>query len=113
MATTLDEYMARIPEAKAKAIRQRAAVLIKEEASLRQLRERVGTVHQAEIASKLGISQSSYSKLERRTDVHVRTLARVIHALGGELEIVVKFPDAEPVRITQFSDLTEGSSARR
>jgi transcriptional regulator with XRE-family HTH domain len=110
MAIKYEDILARLPDGEVKAIREMSAEIIKEEASLRQLRARLGQLHQADIASRLKISQASYSKLERRSDMLVRTLARVIHALGGELEIVVRLPDADPVRITQFSDLTEAPS---
>ncbi|HXB73206.1 MAG TPA: hypothetical protein VNY05_33525 [Candidatus Acidoferrales bacterium] len=41
---------------------------------------------------------------QRRTDVYVSTLAKVIEAMGGHLEIKAVFPDGA-VRISQFSDV--------
>jgi predicted XRE-type DNA-binding protein len=69
---------------------------------LQHLRERLG-LPQAEIAERLGITQSSVSKLERREDMQIRTLARYIAALGGIMEIFVRFPGGgESLRIGQF-----------
>ncbi len=47
-------------------------------------------------------TQSEVSKLEQRTDTYVSTLHSYIRALGGELDIVARFPDG-CVRISQFS----------
>lgn len=61
--------------------------------SLSQLRSRAGMT-QAQVAAALGIRQSDVSKLERRGDMRVSTLRRYVASLGGELGIVVEFPDA-------------------
>lgn len=50
---------------------------------------------QEELAERLGIRQANVSKLERRFDMRVSTLRDVIEAMGGELCITAKFPDAE------------------
>jgi predicted XRE-type DNA-binding protein len=107
MAIRLEDLIAKLPEAEIKAIREQAATLIKQEATLRQIREKISARSQTEIATRLKIKQSSVSKLERRTDMYVKTLAKLIRAMGGELEIVARFPNADPVRITQFRDLTK------
>jgi hypothetical protein len=41
------------------------------------------------------------SKIEKRTDMYVSTLRRYIEAMGGQLDVVARFPDGD-VRITQF-----------
>ena len=48
-------------------------------------------------------SQSEVSKLEQRTDACISTLQNYIRALGGELDIVARFPDGS-VRISQFEE---------
>ncbi len=58
---------------------------------------------QESMAALLGIKQASISKMERRTDMYVSTLARFIEAMGGTLEIRASFPDGS-VLIKQFSD---------
>ena len=59
---------------------------------------------QDELAQTLQIGQGSVAKIEKRTDMYVSTLRRFIEAMGGELEIVARFPD-HSVKITNFGDL--------
>lgn len=59
---------------------------------LRALREHL-RLTQGELGTRLGVRQGAVSKLERRGDMHVSTLRRLIEALGGELEIGARFPD--------------------
>jgi transcriptional regulator with XRE-family HTH domain len=61
---------------------------------LRGLREARGLT-QEEMAERLEIRQVSVSRMEARSDVRVSTLRAVIEAMGGELEIRARFPDAE------------------
>ena len=65
------------------------------------------TLHrsQTEITEKLLIKQAAVSKIEKRTDMYVSTLRSFIEAMGGSLEIVAKFPNGNPVRISQFEEL--------
>ena len=61
---------------------------------LRDLRE-VRGLSQTELAARLGIQQAAVSKVERRQDLHLDTLSAIITALGGTLEMTVKFPGGE------------------
>lgn len=67
---------------------------------LRELRE-LAQLTQEELAKRLGIRQASVSKMERRQDMTLGTLRRVIEALGGKLEVTARFPQGA-VRIAQF-----------
>lgn len=68
---------------------------------LRDLREVQG-LSQAELAARLGIQQAAVSKVERRQDLHLDTLSAIITALGGTLEMKVKFPGGEaPLRVAR------------
>ncbi|MFG1690545.1 helix-turn-helix domain-containing protein [Gemmatimonadota bacterium] len=58
-------------------------------------------ITQIELAARLEIAQSNVSRLEHRNDMLVSTLREVIRALGGELELVARFPDGA-VRIQPF-----------
>ena len=59
---------------------------------------------QQRLAEALQIRQSAISKLERRTDMYLSTLSKMIQAMGGKLEIRAVFPEGE-VRIRHFTDL--------
>lgn len=67
---------------------------------LRKARE----MTQAKVAEQLNIAQGDVSKLERRADMYVSTLAGYLQAVGVDLEIRAVFPDGRVVRITQFSE---------
>jgi DNA-binding XRE family transcriptional regulator len=103
MTIGLDDFMAKLPKKRQRAIKKRAAELIAEEATLRQLRE-AQERSQEEVAKKLHINQAGVSKLERRTDMYLSTLRGFIEAMGGKLEIIAHFPNQD-VRITQFETL--------
>ena len=64
------------------------------EIALHELRERRG-VTQEQVAAHLGTSRPNVSRIEREDDVRVSTLQRYVAALGGELELVARFPDGE------------------
>ncbi len=69
-------------------------------AELRQARQ----FTQETLAEAMGVDrQASISRLEHQTDMYVSTLRRYIEAMGGELNIVARFPEGE-VRITQFQE---------
>ena len=54
---------------------------------------------QATIAELLEMDQSEVSRLEHRSNMLVSTLRSFIRATGGELQLIVTFPDAEPVEL--------------
>lgn len=89
--------------AKARSRSSRRAQALLREMSLNELR-RTRRVTQGTLATAMQTSQSEVSKLEQRTDAYVSTLQSYIRALGGELDIVARFPDG-CVRISQFGDI--------
>jgi DNA-binding XRE family transcriptional regulator len=99
-----EDFLASLPEDERREIADGARELIMEEATLRELRK-ARAQSQQEIAARLGIGQASVSKIERRTDMYVSTLRQWIAAMGGELEIIARFPGRGPVRVTQFRDM--------
>ncbi|QEH35630.1 hypothetical protein OJF2_41830 [Aquisphaera giovannonii] len=101
--TRLEDDLATLPAAEQQAVRDRAAELIAEEATLRQLRE-AREQTQAELAKTLHVNQAAISRLERRSDMDLSTLRGFIEAMGGQLEIVARFPDRS-VRINPFEAL--------
>lgn len=75
------------------------------EMSLAELRE-ARQLTQETIGSILDVGQSSVAKVEKRTDMYVGTLRRVVRAMGGDLEIVARFPEGE-VKINNFADIAD------
>jgi hypothetical protein len=102
------ELRARLsPEAQARADAE--AQRLGEEMDLAEVR-RALKLSQEEIGQTLQIKQGSVAKIEKRTDMYVSTLRRFIEAMGGELEIVARFPD-HAVKITNFADLNDKERA--
>jgi transcriptional regulator with XRE-family HTH domain len=81
-----------------------------EEMPLRKLRA-ARELTQENLASVLHVKQSEVSKIERRTDMYLSTLASYVKAMGGTLEIRAAFPHGEVVRINQFEALSEPRTA--
>jgi len=98
------ELRARMSPA-AQAAAEAEASRLADEMDLAEVR-RALKLSQDEIAQTLQIGQGSVAKMEKRTDMYVSTLRRFIEAMGGELEIVARFPD-HSVRIRSFSGLSD------
>jgi transcriptional regulator with XRE-family HTH domain len=80
------------------------------EMPLRKLRA-ARELTQENLASVLHVKQSEVSKIERRTDMYLSTLASYVKAMGGTLEVRAAFPNGEVVKINQFESLTEPRAA--
>jgi predicted XRE-type DNA-binding protein len=101
MARNFKELQAKMdPEVRARSEAKARQMLA--EMPLHTLRE-ARELTQENLAAVLGIKQARISKMERRTDMYIGTLAKFIEAMGGQLEIRACFPDGS-VRITQFSE---------
>ena len=109
MPRTLNEVIASLPGTERAKIEARARELIAEEMSLRDLRKAIGKT-QAAIAKRLKIGQDAVSKLETRSDMHISTLRDVVKAMGGELELIARFPGRPSVRL---EELGTGSPRRK
>lgn len=75
-------------------VKQRAKKKAQEMAfalSLAEIRNELG-ITQEELAKRLNIKQSAVSKLEKREGISLSKLSELIEAMGGEVEINVKFP---------------------
>ena len=66
----------------------------RKQATLAQVRQAVGLT-QTQLAEELGIAQGDVSKIERRDNLRLATLARFIEATGGHLRIVAVYDDTE------------------
>lgn len=73
------------------------------EMPLHELRRARGLSQHA-LAEILRVQQPAIAKLERRTDMYISTLRSHIEAMGGQLDIVARFPDGA-VKITNFADM--------
>jgi transcriptional regulator with XRE-family HTH domain len=98
MGRTLNEIIETLPKAQQDRIAARYRVLKDEVESLQALRKAAGKA-QNEIASTLRISQPSVSKIEKQTDMYLSTLRNYVEAVGGNLELVVRFPEQEPLHL--------------
>jgi DNA-binding transcriptional regulator YiaG len=103
MAKNVDEIIRKVPAAQAKKVQARAAQLIAEEMTLRQLR-RARKLTQQRIAKSLHIGQEGVSKIEQRTDLLLSTLREYVHSMGGKLSLVAEFPDREPVILSGIAE---------
>lgn len=100
----MDDFAKTLPADLRKEIEAGTRELIAEEHSLRELRA-ARDRSQQQMAERLGVNQAAVSKLERRADMYVSSLRQYIEAMGGELEIVARFPDRPPVRINHFAKI--------
>lgn len=98
MAKSFDELVKRTASVSvrakaAKRTRQLLGALL-----LSELRTLAGK-SQREVAQRLGIKQPSLSKLEKQSDMQISTLRKIVRALGGELEVIARFPKGKvPIR---------------
>jgi predicted transcriptional regulator len=80
----------------------RTSVLLAE-MPLNELRAARGLTQQR-LADQLQVKQPTVAKMEKRTDMYISTLRLQIEAMGGELEVMAKFPEGR-VRIQNFASL--------
>lgn len=100
-AETAQERFKALLETKPRAKSRYDAVLAEisgKQATLRRLRE-ARALTQSTVAELLGMDQSEVSRLERRSDLLLSTLRRFVEATGGEMHIVVSYPDGGPVEL--------------
>ncbi len=91
MAKKFSELRARMsPESQAKAMAKAIAMIA--EMPLSELRQARGMSQQM-LAEILNVQQPSVAKIEKRSDVYLSTLRSHVEAMGGELEIIARFPE--------------------
>jgi hypothetical protein len=112
MTTTLQDKMQALSEQRRQKIEARAAELIAEEMSLRDLRQAL-LLTQQRLAECPGIGQEGVSRLEKRTDLLISTLRSYVEAMGGRLQLVAEFPDRPPVVLTGLAALQTGNPSGR
>ena len=102
------ELEARIPKRRQAHI-DRLAENLGRDMDLAQLRT-ARQLSQAALGEILHVEQPAVAKLEKRADMYVSTLRRFIEAMGGELEVIARFPD-RAVRIRTFASLDKSSDS--
>jgi DNA-binding XRE family transcriptional regulator len=107
----LNEVIAKLPAARRKKVEARAQALIAEEMTLQDIRK-ARQLTQAQMAQTLRIGQDSISRLEKRSDMMLSTMRNFVEAMGGELELVVRFPERPPVVIKAIEDVGPAAPAR-
>jgi DNA-binding XRE family transcriptional regulator len=103
MGRNLNEIMDALPKERRQRVEARYRELKNEVESLRELRNAAGKA-QADIAAALNIKQPSVSKIEKQADMYISTLRSYIEAIGGELELVVRFPSRPAMRLHCLGD---------
>jgi len=109
----VEEVIAAMPKKRQEAIAKRGAELVarvERRMALAELRKG-RKISQATVAEALGIGQMQISRLEKRKDPRLSTMARTVAAMGGHLTVNATFPDQEPV-ILVSSQLGENSKRR-
>ena len=96
MAVDVDELFRTLSPERRERIEARARDLIAEELTRRELRQARKRTH-AKMARKLGITQDSVSRLEKRSDLLLSIFRKTVEAMGGKLSLVAEFPDRPPV----------------
>lgn len=64
---------------------------------------KVAQMSQTALAEAMGITQPQVSQMEGADDMQISSLQRMVHALGGSLEIRVTLPDKGAFLISQFT----------
>ncbi|MBD2776880.1 XRE family transcriptional regulator [Iningainema tapete] len=110
MGIPLREIIKQLPLEEQKEIEKRSAELLAEEMTRQQLKQAL-KLTQEQIAKHLQIDQGNVSRLEQRTDLMLSTLRKYVEAMGGELRLVVEFPNCPPVTLVGISDIEEPEEA--
>lgn len=103
MAVNVNDKIRKLSPAQRKKVEDRAAELVAEKMTLRELRK-ARKLTQVRMAKALGITQDSVSRLEKRSDLLLSTLRKTVKAMGGNLSLVAKFPDRAPVLLSGIAE---------
>ena len=103
MPISVDDKIKKLSPVQRKKVEARAAQLIAEEMTLRELRH-ARKLTQVRMAKTLGITQDSVSRLEKRSDLLLSTLRKTVEAMGGNLSLVAEFPDRAPVVLSGIAE---------
>src|SRR5262249_43843779 len=105
MAKSLADVLSAFTPEQRTRVEARAQELIEEELTLRDLRQ-AQHLTQERMAELLGVQQENVSRIERRADLLLSTLASYVAAMGGKLRLIAEFPNRKPVAVA-LGDLSE------
>jgi transcriptional regulator with XRE-family HTH domain len=69
--------------------------------SLRKARQ----LTQEKVAELLDIRQENVSRIEKRADLLISTLRDYVGSMGGELRLIVEFPDHLPIELSGVGEV--------
>ncbi len=102
MAKKFTELRAAMSPAAQQQANKKAKAMLSE-MPLHELRQARG-LSQKMLAEVLNVQQPAIAKMEKRTDLYLSPLRSHIEAIGGELDIIARFPDGA-VKISNFTEL--------
>jgi transcriptional regulator with XRE-family HTH domain len=103
MSVNVNDKIRSLPGPQRRKVEARAAELMAEEMTLRELRK-ARKLTQVRLARTLKINQDSVSRLEKRSDLLLSTLRKAVEAMGGTLSLVAEFPDRRPVVLSALGE---------
>jgi hypothetical protein len=106
MSKNVNDIINKLSPTQRKRVETRAAQLIAEEMTLQQLRQACKLTQQ-KVAKSLRIGQEGVSRLEKRSDLLISTLRDYVQAMGGQLSLIVEFPDREPVILLGVAEFAQ------
>lgn len=105
MGKNVNDIIKKLSPAQRRKVENRAKQLVAEEMTLQQLRQACRLTQQ-KVAKHLRIGQEGVSKIEKRSDLLISTLRDYVQAMGGQLSLVVEFPDRKPIILSGIAEVT-------
>jgi len=96
MSTSLDDVLKGFSDDDRKKIDEGARLLIEDERTLRDLR-RASDLADEELADLAGVPVDAIEQAERILELKVASIGRFLEAMGGDVQLVARFPDRSPV----------------
>lgn len=104
MGKTLKEKLEQLPLERQQKIAEESNFLIAEEMTRQQLRLAL-KLTQEQMSKLLQIDQGNVSQMEQNTDLMLSILRKNITDLGGDLKLVVEFPNRPQVTLSGISEI--------
>jgi DNA-binding XRE family transcriptional regulator len=104
MGKTLKEKLEQLPLERQQKIAEESNFLMAEEMTRQQLRLAL-KLTQEQMSKLLQIDQGNISQMEQNTDLMLSILRKYIADLGGDLRLVVEFPNRPQVTLSGISEI--------